>query len=171
MTFEIDIDFSDIEKTAAALDALDDVVRAEINDTMEASLSMIDQAIRPRVPVGATGILRQSAGREIATMPGGEMQGRYLFEAPYAYDVEVGRPPGEMPNPEDIAYWALRKPALLPGESPTSAGWRIARAIEKNGTRAANYVRDGYAAVETSLRDYWAKIADRIAKRIEDKLQ
>ena len=168
---EINIDMSGVDALARKFDTTPQVIADEMENTMWASVKAVEQAIGTRTPVGATGNLRRIKGNVGGQSLEGTLEGTVLFEEPYAPYVEDGRAPGRMPPPDALAYWALRKPATLPGETPEQAGWRLAMSIAKKGTKAAHMVKDGWAASRNTVIDLWKTIDRRIAQRIEDKLK
>jgi len=170
MSFDIDIDTSEIIETARRFDATRDVIEDEVEETMWVSLSAFRQAIMTRTPTGATGHLKQSLTEPIINKVPTGFEGSVTFESAYAPWAEEGRDPGKMPFPPDLELWVLRKGGASAADV-RSAAFALAVHIANNGTKGAHMVRDGFNSAEGRVRDYWRDIGGRIARRMEDKLQ
>ena len=65
-----------------------------------------------------------------------------VYPAPYAAEVEFGRDPGQMPNPDDLFKWVKRKLGITSDKEAKSVSWAIAKSIEKRGIKPTPFIEN-----------------------------
>jgi len=171
MSLEIRVDLREVKKFAENLNGKGfEIARQEISRTMTTSVAVLDQAIRPRIPEGATGILRGSAGTEIRGNPLSTLTGEFTVAAAYGLPAERGRKPGRMPPLGPIELWVQRKLSLT-GKEAKQVAFLIARAIGARGTKPGQrFVAEGFDVVAGRITAYWDALPDRLVLRWSKEL-
>lgn len=161
----LDYDYSQLSELEKKLGRFDAAYAAEIRSTMEATLSLVEQNVVSRTPVGV-GTLSQSITSRIFGQPvnlAGEV-GSSLIYAPV---MEFGRRPGaRMPPVEPIRTWLIRKGIMGPDQADKMA-FVVARAIGRKGIRARRMFRDGWRVSRPKVLELWRKMPGRIIARLE----
>lgn len=170
MSQTITIDLREVRKFAENMPKGREIAAQEIGKTMVVSVAVLDQSIRPRIPEGATGNLRGSAGTEIRGTAAGTLTGEFAVAASYGLAVERGRKAGKMPPRGAIELWVQRKLGLT-GREAKQAAYLIARAIGARGTKPGQqFVAQGFDAVERRLVAYWEALPDKLVLRWSKEL-
>jgi hypothetical protein len=103
--------------------------------------------------------LRSSIDHRVVQI-GNNIQGAVFTPVKYAPPVEFGRKPGTWPDIKAINLWCRR---VLKDES---AGFLVARAIFRRGTRPRKMFAKGYQASESFIRGRFVRARDELVRRL-----
>lgn len=146
--------------------AVPEIARAEVTRAAwEASLFMQREA-QEETPTGvaAGGGLRGSIIAVKPIVSAQQIEAGAGTSSSYAVPVELGTKP-HMPPVQPLQDWAHLKLGL-PVDEAKSAGWNIARAISRRGTKPAHMFRRAFERNERQLN----RIFERASTRIREKL-
>jgi hypothetical protein len=149
------------------------IIFEEVRTTMDDSLSVLDEQVSGRTPVGVTGQLRQSIAADVRGRSP-NLTGILTTPLPYGLPVEQGRDPGKMPPISAIELWVIRKQIAPPGIS-RGVAWAIAIAISRGQSQhqqrgGSKMFEKGFQAGKPIVEKLWANFATRVANRIERRL-
>ncbi len=130
LEFDVDVDDNDLIKR---LDNFEETFEQEARTTLELILAFVDRIIRPLIPVGATGFLRNSLFTSIRGR-GVDLRGRIAMNATYAGSVESGTKP-HMPPVDAILLWVKRVLQISDEKQAKQTAWAIAKKIKREGTK------------------------------------
>ena len=162
MTFDIEINTTPLVKFAERVGNIDEIVNREMQNTMRASLTAIEQTVINVIDeknMVYNGHLRASIHQEIYGAPP-DFVGSVNTGIIYGYQMEEGRPPGIMPPAAALDLWAKRKNIPIPG-------YVLARSIESKGIRGRHYMRDSFVRVKDRVEALWAGLVDRVIVKFE----
>lgn len=142
---EIKVNLTELKEFTDKIPGFDSAIIAEQQYAMHASLSVLEQAVTVRTPVNF-GHLRQAWSQQVSGTPALQV-GELHNPLDYAWAIEAGRKPGNMPPPDSLLLWVTRKLGVT-GQAAKSLAFVIARAIGQKGTKGFFMVRDGWAQAE-----------------------
>lgn len=157
---ETTIDLSEVMRFVTSLGEVEERVMDEVERATVIGTGLIEQQVVARTPVGATGNLRLAWGTDVKR-GAGIVRGEVVNPLAYGLPVEKGRKAGKMPPIAPIQLWVTRVLGLS-GYEARSAAYVIARAIGKRGTRAANMLKEGFAASEPVVLNLFEEIPQTI---------
>ena len=147
---EIKVNLTELKEFTDKIPGFDSAIIAEQQYAMHASLSVLEQAVTVRTPVGVSGAagLRGAWSQQVSGTPALQV-GELHNPLDYAWAVEAGRKKGSMPPPnsESLLLWVTRKLGVT-GKEAKSLAFVIARAIGRKGTKGFFMLRDGWAQAE-----------------------
>ena len=145
---EIKVNLTELKEFTDKIPGFDSAIIAEQQYAMHASLSVLEQAVTVRTPVGVSGAagLRGGWSQQVSGTPALQV-GELHNPLDYAWAIEAGRKPGNMPPPDSLLLWVTRKLGVT-GQAAKSLAFVIARSIGQKGTKGFFMVRDGWAQAE-----------------------
>ena len=151
----------------------------QILATMWAALSVLEQNISDRTPVGATGLLRQSIQPAVYGVPI-DLYGEVATNIPYGQPAEYGRAPGKAPvdlvgiGPRGGKVWAA-KPALelwvgrvlgLSGQEAADVALALAWRIARRGAKGSHMFTDGFEASKPAIERQFEQLLDDLITQL-----
>ncbi len=159
---EYDVTFHGFEEQLEKLAKFDHFHQKRFETAMDQSVIVVESAVRPLVPVGVSGRLKNSIGSEVQVESIGSIVGRVgssLKNEEYPAVMEHGRRPGTMPPPDKLVRWvhvkrlsgtySIKSHRRQGGKARQEAedwevAFMIARAIKARGITGKHYMRDGF---------------------------
>lgn len=157
-------DLSEVIAFVAEMQGAATVVKDELQDAMDASLSLLETLAVDETPVGATGHARQSITTRIRGEPP-NFRGELVMGARYGMPLERGRKPGKWPPRAAIALWVRRK-LQVSDDEVESVAFLIQRAIGQRGTSGAAMFYKAYEAGYSKVMRIWEEVPGRIVGRV-----
>lgn len=159
------------ERFSARLRAFPANLEANMRQTMQASLLMVERDARRNAPQDT----RRLAGSITSDIRGTGLaiEGRVGPSVQYGRFVEFGRRPGRMPPPDALIGWVrrhssarfARKTASREAELRSRA-FMVARAIGRRGVRAQPYLRPAYDSNRAAIAALFARMGVRVTAQL-----
>lgn len=92
-----------------------------------------------------------------------ETKRRVVFDTAYAVATEYGRPKGSMPPVEPLQKWAKYRGM----KNPESAGWAIAKSIEKKGMKPRPFLQPAVLYSKSQMKKIWLNVIKKVRKESE----
>ena len=159
------------ERFSARLRAFPANLEANMRQTMQASLLMVEADARRNAPQD-TRRLAGSITNEIRGT-GVAIEGRVGPSVQYGRFVEFGRRPGRMPPPQALVGWVRRHSELRFARRTQARedellrrAWLVARAIGRRGVRAQPYLRPAYENNRAAIAALFARMGVRVTAEL-----
>ncbi len=162
---ELEIDASEINELLEQFPKFENVIFGEMDSAMHGSLSIFEEQVVGRTPVGVSGDLRKSITPIVRGKPP-NFVGRLATPLVYGEPVERGRAPGSMPPVDAIELWVRRKLGIS-GDESRQVAWAIALTIKQRWTEGVHMFRDGFEAGKATAEKLWKGVPDRAVNKIE----
>lgn len=156
------IELQQLASLEAAWQQAPAMVERELHGFFAGAVAHLEGEVIERAPA-AHGLLRASMFGEYRVNDG-EGIGVVASASPYAVPVELGTRP-HMPPVQPLVDWAMTKLGLDADEA-RQAGFRIARAIARRGTKGQFMFRDAFAANEAQVIAQFNATVDRIVAQL-----
>lgn len=140
------------------------IVEEESKRGLNTAVLVLEGAIKPAWPVGATGASRAGIQTSV-TGVGVNMVGRVFNPVEYANAVETGRKPGTPPPTDRLLLWVRRK-LKVSDEDARGVAYVVARAIGRRGTKGAFPFRKAFIEKRSQLEATLNAIPTRIVQRL-----
>lgn len=115
------------------------LINIRLKELYIAAINKMQREIIPKLPRGATGLLKQSyAGTEVRGK-GLDVVGIFGSTSPYAPSIEDGQR-AHFPPPNNLVLWVRRKLGVSIDKAPGVA-FAVARKISKRGTKGQKQVQ------------------------------
>jgi hypothetical protein len=117
-----------------------DIIERGLKRMFLDALKLMQDAIIPKLPRGATGLLKQSYASSEVRGRGLDVIGIFGSDLKYAPEIEHGTKPHYV-APKDLELW-VRRVLDVPFDEVTSVAFAVSRKISREGTKAQNQVND-----------------------------
>lgn len=179
----ITIEIKGLDEWLKRCDKAPEIIHKHLKKGLTESVITIEGKVKPLVPVGVSGRLRNSIGSEVidnGTMSLTGLVGSSLKGEVYPKVIEFGRAPGSMPPPQALERWVhvkhiagtysikshrrMGKKAIQEDED-TAAAKAIAWAIYKRGIKARHYLGRGFEASLPKVKRFFEdSVADAVTE-------
>jgi hypothetical protein len=167
-----EIEIKGLDEHLRKLNAYGEIADRELGTAMQQSVIAVESAVRPLVPVGVSGALRQSIASEVKREgAGGSIVGRIFssIDSPYPAVMEFGRRPGAaMPPPQALERWVHLKLGV-PDELAAGVAFTVARSIARKGIAGRRFMQQGFEKAKSQVDQFFARALERIAKALAVK--
>ncbi len=167
-----EIEIKGLDEQLKKLNAYGEIADRELSTAAQQSVIAVESAVRPLVPVGVSGALRQSIISEVKREGvGGSIIGRVFssLDSPYPAVMEFGRRPGAaMPPPDALVRWVHLKLGV-PDEQAPGVAFTVARSIARKGIAGRRFMQQGFEKVKGQVDQFYARALERIAQALAVK--
>jgi hypothetical protein len=144
-------------------------INIRLKELYIAAINKMQREIIPKLPRGATGLLKQSyAGTEVRGR-GLDVTGVFGSTSPYAPSIEDGQR-AHFPPPNNLILWVRRKLGVSMDEAPGVA-FAVARRIAGQSPRNRRGGTKGQKQVQTWLNQNQDQLLDSIIRGLDGILE
>ena len=166
ITYEYEI--KGLDEQLARLKGYEKIADAELTKAMNQSTLTILAHVKPLVPVGVSGQLRNSMSARVTSDGMGSVVGKVgsnLTNEVYPSVMEHGRRPGKMPPPSALERW-VRLKMRVPAKDVKGVAFVVARNIGRRGIKGKKFLQRGYDQSKPRVYAYFQQALDRITERL-----
>ena len=167
--FSYSLEFKGLDEQLAKFKGADQVIDAQLTSAMQSAVLDIEGAVKPLVPVGVSGRLRNSIGSQVTREGPGSIVGRVgsdMKEEAYPAVMEGGAAP-HFPPPQALERWVHLKLGVPPEEAPHVA-YLVARRISQGGSKGRFYMKKGFQGAQRKVMDRFLKALANIAQGLSN---
>lgn len=166
ISYEVEI--VGLQEQLARLAKYDQIADKHMVKAMQQSVTTIESAVKPLVPVGVSGRLRNSIASEVKTEAAGSIVGKVgstLRGEVYPSVMEFGRKPGRMPPPSALERWVQLKLGVEPARV-RGVAFQVARAIGRRGIKGKFFMKKGFEQSQAKVLQYFNSALTAITEEL-----
>jgi hypothetical protein len=164
------IEVKGLDETITRLKGAPQVIARHHRSAMLKSVVTLTNNIKPLVPVGVSGNLRNSIGYEIIDNIGSQIVGKVgssLKAEEYPATMEYGRKPGSFPPVDSLVRW-VRLKLGVPESEARGVAFTVARKIARSGIPGKFFMKQGIEKSKTAIMGFFNKAAADIARELNN---
>jgi hypothetical protein len=167
--FSYSVEFKGLDEQLAKFNGADALIDRELTSAMQSAVLDVEAAVKPLVPVGVSGRLRNSIGSRVTREGVGSIVGKIgsdLAEEAYPAAMESGAR-AHFPPPANLERWVHLKLGV-PTEDALGVAYLVARKISQSGLKGRYYMKKGYQAAQRKVLDRFTKALANIAQGLSN---
>lgn len=143
------------------------VVEKHLRHAMTQSTNLVENNVRPLVPVGVSSRLRNSIGSQVIQQGPASFIGKVgsSISEPYPMVMELGREPGAGVPPENLERW-VRLKLRVPAKDVKRVAWLVARSISQFGMDGKEFMKRGWEISKEQVDRFFLDAIERTLKEI-----
>lgn len=165
-----ELDMKGLDEQLAKFKDFRRIAGLRLRGAMDKSVTTIASNVRPLVPVGVSGRLRNSIASNVTNEGNLSFVGKVgstLTGEVYPEVMEFGRRPGSMPPPQALERWVHLK-LQIPNDEAVGVAVRIARKIKARGITGKFFMKRGWEASEPKVVAHFERALHAIAEDLEN---